>query len=173
MTEPDTRICPFCAETIRRAARLCPHCRTLQGRWSAYLGVALALMTLTFLVVVAGGAFVAYRLFNPGKAFAPYRDQFSITTSSRQFSTNERGRYVTTVGTVRNNSDYAWKEVQLEVRYFDQQGKLIDVGNQIISAVEPHSESAFRVRTLADQPESRYENHKVYVRTGKDINRWP
>ena len=92
-----------------------------------------------------------------------------------QFGTGERGRYVTTVGTVKNDSDYGWKDVQIEVRYFNQEGKLIDVGIQFISDViiQPHSESAFRVRTIADQPESLYASHTVSVRTAKDIRRWP
>ena len=116
-----------------------------------------------------------YRVAYPGKDFASCRDQVVIISSSMQFGAGERGRYVTTLGTVKNNSDYGWKETQLEVRYFNQDGKLIDVGVQFFPDViiQPHSESAFRVRMLADQPDSAYASHKVFVRTAKDIRRWP
>jgi hypothetical protein len=127
------------------------------------------------LLFFCGALVVFYRVVYPGKDFASCRNQVIIGSSSVQFSAGERGRYVTTVGIIKNDSDCGWKDVQLEVRYFNQDGKLIDVGTQIFSdvVVQPHSESAFRVRTLADQPEPAYASHKVVIRTAKDTRRWP
>jgi len=179
MDDQDTRTCRICAETIKRAARLCPYCRADQRKsainiipppWLAWLGWSVMLL------VVLGGLSVAYRMFNSGKDFAPFRDQFAIVSSSMEFSKRENGQHIiTTIGVVRNNCDYAWKGVQLEVRYFDQEGKLIDMGVEMFSdvLVQPHSESAFRVRTFADRPESAYASHKVFVRSAEDIRRWP
>jgi len=92
-----------------------------------------------------------------------------------QFGVDEHRRFITTLGTIKNDSDYGWKEMQIEVRYFNRDGKLVDVGVQSFPdlTVQPHSESAFRVRTLADQPDSAYVTNAVLVRTAKDIRRWP
>jgi hypothetical protein len=116
------------------------------------------------------------RLVRPWEDFTKHREEVAVADSSVQFSeAGESGRYVTTLGTIKNSGECAWKNIQVEVRYFDQAGKLIDVGVQMVPdlVVQPHSESAFRVRTLADQPESIYASHKVVVRTARDERRWP
>lgn len=175
MEDTNIKICRMCAEPIKAMARLCPHCRTDQRQSALTLVVAPWLVFPILLLVGLGGLSLAYRMFDPGKDFAPFKDRFEVVSSSMLFSTNQNELYITTVGTVRNNSDYAWKEVQMEVRYFDRESKLIDVGAQVYSelVVQPRSESAFRVRTRADQPEQAYASHKVFVRSGKDIRRWP
>ena len=176
MEESQTKICPACAEAVKVTAKLCPFCRSDQRRSTA-LNVKLAPWVAWpfWLLFICGCLIVFYRVAYPGKDFASCRSQVVISSSSMQFSNGERGRYVTTIGTITNISDCGWKDVQLEVRYFNQDGKLIDVGTQYISDlfVQPNSESAFRVRTLADQPDSAYASHKVLVRTAKDIRRWP
>lgn len=176
MDDANTRTCPLCAEAIKPAARICPYCHAQQRKSVVFANAMVPwLVWPVVLFVVIGGFMLAVRLFDRGRDFAPFRAQFSIVSSSMELTTNQNGRSVTTVGMVRNDSDYAWKEVQLEVRYFDRNDKLVDVGAQGYSdvTVQPHSESAFRVRTLADQPESAYASHKVYVRSAKDIRRWP
>ena len=175
MEEQQTKICPLCAETGKAAAKLCPHCRSDLRRSAIRIDVAPWLIWPLLLLFFCGALVVFYRVVYPWQDFASCRNQVVVSSSSMQFGTGERGRYVTTVGTVKNDSDYGWKDVQIEVRYFNQEGKLIDVGIQFISDViiQPHSESAFRVRTIADQPESLYASHTVSVRTAKDIRRWP
>jgi len=175
MNDPTTKTCRMCAETIKAAARLCPYCRTDQRQSAVIVTIAPWLMGFLLLAFFVGGFSVVYRLFTPGRDFAPFRNQFEIVSSSMQFNQNEKGAWVATVGTIRNNSDYAWKEVQLEARYFDSAGKLIDVGVQTFSdvVVQQHSESAFRIRTIAGQPTNAYASHKVLVRSGRDIRQWP
>jgi hypothetical protein len=172
----NAKTCRMCAETINVAARLCPCCRTDQRKSAVTLMLVVPwLGWLLMLLMGLGVVSLASRMLDPGRDFAPFRDRFEVVSSSMQFSKNEKGQYVTTVGTVRNNSDFAWEDVQMEVRYFDRENKLVDVGAHRFSdvALQPHSESAFRVRVLADQPETDYASHKVYVRSAKDIKRWP
>src|SRR5262245_21129171 len=128
MSDPNTKTCRMCAETINAAARLCPYCRTDQRQSTIIVTIATWLSSLLLLAFFGGAFYFIYHVFTPGKDFAPFRNQFEVVSSSMQFNQNDKGTYVTTVGTVRNNSDQAWKEVQLEVRYFDGTNKLIDVG---------------------------------------------
>lgn len=132
-------------------------------------------MGIFAVLFIAGSLVIFYRVVHPRKDFAEVRDQVSVISSGRQFSSGEKGRFVTTVGVVSNATAYGWKEAQMEVRYFDQQGRLIDVGVQRLSdvTIQPHSESAFRIRSLADQEENAYASQKVFVRSARDIRRWP
>ena len=128
-----------------------------------------------WLLIATGVGIVLHRVLDHGQEFGSVRNLVTVTSSEMQFSNGEKGRYITTVGVITNGSDYGWKEVQLEVRYFDQQGKLIDVGAQWFSdvIVQSHAESAFRIRTIADQSDKTYASHRVMVRTATDIKRWP
>ena len=105
-----------------------------------------------------------------GRDFSLYRDQIEVVTSSMNFSMTSTNRYISTVGLLTNCSDFSWKEVQVEAQYFDGTGKLIDTGfeRSFDTEILPHGESAFRIRTLADKPESSYASHKVFVRYAKD-----
>jgi hypothetical protein len=127
-------------------------------------------------LVFCGALILFIRVVRPWEDFTKHREEMVVSNSSVQFSDGgERGHYVTTLGTIKNNGSCAWKNVQVEVRYFNQAGKLIDVGVQFVPdvVVQPHSESAFRVRTLADQVESAYASHQVIVRSAKDERCWP
>jgi hypothetical protein len=175
MDGEQTKICPTCAENVKAAAILCPYCRSILRRSSLQIAVPTWVTWLCGALFFGGCLIFFYRVVRPCEDFTKHRDQVVVSASAMQFSYGDRGRYVTTLGTVRNESDWAWKDIQLEVRYFDREGKLIDVGVQSISdvIVQPHCESGFRVRTLADQPNSVYASHKVFVRSAKDERYWP
>lgn len=167
----ETKVCPRCAETIKFAAKVCPHCRYWQRKWSIYNP---QLWTVCGLILFVGYAIIMAKLFNSvvgeGIDFAQYRDQLRIVTSSMSYSATDTNRYITTVGLVTNCTEFSWKDVQLETQYFDGSGKLIDTGLNRYSdtVLLPHGEAAFRIRTLADKPESSYASHKVFVRYAKD-----
>jgi hypothetical protein len=110
-------------------------------------------------------------MLGQGRDFAEYRNQIRVVTSAMDFSQTDKEPYITTVGLLTNSSEFAWKDVQLEAQYFDDNGKLVDTGieRNLEAVVMPHAETAFRIRTLADKPESSYVSHKIMVRTAKDV----
>jgi hypothetical protein len=176
MEGDSTRTCPSCAETVKAAAKLCPYCRSDLRRSAIRVRVSEWVAWLCLLLFFFGALMLFYRFVRPWEDFTKHRNQVTVSSSSIQFSdAGDRGKFVTTIGTVKNESDWAWKNLQVEVRYFNQEGKLIDVGVQTVSdtIVQPHSESGFRVRTLADQPDSVYVSHKAVVRSAKDERSWP
>ena len=84
-----------------------------------------------------------------------------------------KGKYVSVVGTLTNRSEFTWKEVQLEAQFFDKDGKLIDTGleRNFDTVILAHGEAAFRIRLVADKPETSYASHKVFIRSAKDGRR--
>jgi hypothetical protein len=93
MNEPtETKVCPYCAETIKAAAKRCPWCQALLGlshRWFeglVFLAVPLGLMLLA--------VFFFAKLFEdePNKAereFARHRDELGVFQTAWQHSSND------------------------------------------------------------------------------------
>jgi hypothetical protein len=180
-----TRICPFCAETIKVAAKVCPHCRFWQPRskWSLrnpqfLQSVASVICAAALFGAIFGLAYFLQHLIGPKRDFAPYQSQITVVSSEVSFRMSESNLTVFVVGVVTNQSDFAWKNVGLEARLFDKDGKLIDVIQASDSSyngvvVLPHAEAGFKIRSRAAKNESEYATHKVFVGTAKDFNAWP
>jgi hypothetical protein len=179
-----TKICPLCAETIKAAAKVCPHCRHWQPhRWSfnhpAFLQnlAALFCVAAIFGAVLGLGYFLEH-LVGPKRDFSPYRNQISVVTSEVSFRGAESNLTVMVVGSITNQTDFAWKNIGMEAQLFDKGGTLIDVIQAADSSysgvvILPHSTAGFKIQSKAARDESEYATHKVIVATGKDFNTWP
>lgn len=170
-----TKPCVHCAEPIRQAASVCPYCRRLQPNRLWVEQLKAFLFFVPFLMVFSAGIFWMKTMFGPGRDFGPYKAQIVPFALEMHFSMATNGNYISTMGHLRNDSPYAWKEIQLEVQYFNKDGKLIDLRSEsrygdTLPAGATHG---FRVRGPADKPESQYVSQKVFVRSAKDSRRWP
>lgn len=179
-----TKICPLCAETIKTAAKVCPHCRHWQPRkWSfnnpVFLqSLASIVMAAAIFGAIAGLGYFLEHLIGPKRDFAAYQSQISVVTSELSFRMSGSNLTVSVVGVVTNQSDYAWKDVGLEARLFGQDGSLIDVIQASDSSyggvvILPHADAGFKIQSKATKSEAAYASHKVFVGTGKDFNAWP
>ena len=171
----ESKPCGWCAEPIRAAARVCPYCRRLQPKWKR-LGDWMAFIPLLFLVLLfVGGSIWIGRVFSPGREFEPFRDQIVIEGSAMHFGQMTNGNFVSAIGTLRNNSPYAWKQIRLEAQYYDKDGRLIDTRTESRygDVLPPGATQGFRLRAPADKPQSAYTTHKVFVRSAEDVRTWP
>jgi len=68
-----------------------------------------------------------------------------------------------------------WKNVVIEVQYFDQNGKLIGATahEDRDLVLLPGGEHAFQVSASRDLPPDEYASQKVFVRDARDAARWP
>jgi len=170
-----TIVCPYCAETIKSAAKVCPRCRSrlkaVQGMFVGWLNI------LAFLVLLYGplllGAWWLGNLQRPGRNFEPYRDKIVVLDTTMHYSRSDNTNIISTVGCLRNDSTYSWKALQLEVQYFDSGGRLIDAKTETLAYQELPAgvTEAFRIRSVAACDEPFYASNKVLVRTAKDARK--
>ncbi len=177
-----TKVCPLCAETIQTTAKVCPHCRYWQKRWSLQNPqIWMTLWILSFVVALACFGIFYDNAFGPKEPFAAYRDEIAIVSSqfSRRISVSgcdsNVNVYVTVVGTLTNRSNITWKDVGVEAQFLDKSGKQFDAitvnaDGYRGTTVLPHGEAAFKIEGRAAQPESDYGTCKVIVRWAKDVN---
>jgi len=116
-----------------------------------------------------------YVIIMPGRNFELFQNQFTVIDPEMSFDVTTNGNYISTIGQIRNGSPYAWKDVYVEVQYFNKEGKMIDTCTredygEIIFAGDTQ---AFKVRGPADKPESEYSTQKVFIRSAKDSRKWP
>src|SRR3974390_1967691 len=141
-----SKICPYCAEQINATAKACPHCRLWLSPFSlrnvSFFGVVaifcLAAMTIGMMVKLN-------RMLDPGRDFGPYRGSLSIVESRMNLQDVEKESSVNVVTIITNKSEIAWKQIQLEIRFFDKTGTLVDARTfKDDTVVYPHSDTAFR-----------------------------
>jgi hypothetical protein len=172
----ESKVCPLCAETIKAAAKVCPHCRHSQKILSFRNPVFMTTVIFTIYMVLA--AFFLDKLFGPRENFAKYHDEIQVLSSHFSYRVSGSNVYVTVVGTITNRSSIGWKEVEVEAQFFDQSGKLIDViaasgdGWRGVGLI-PHGDAGFKIETKAARREADYSSHKAFVRAAKDAGAWP
>ncbi len=187
MTEQrKTKTCAMCFEEIDERARKCPHCRHPQAGMSAWLSrnpAAILLIALIGLLLFLGGLelwghFVASRLVptSPDN-LRTFNGEVKVVSSKMVFGKAKEGTVVCVIGRIKNESEIAWKDLQIEAQFFDQAGKLIDVAIDpkyyFASEILPHGEGAFKVRAVADFPKETYASYKINVRSATDAKKFP
>ena len=125
-----------------------------------------------FLFYVGAMGYLWLGLTDRKEDFSHYRGQVLVVSSEMLFGEDEGGRIVSVVGTVRNNTQVAWEDVQVEVQFFDGVGRLIDAGldDSLGGAVLPGSENAFKVVVVPNIPSDRYASHKVFIRYAEEAD---
>lgn len=171
MAEPPTKVCPQCAETIKAAARVCPRCRTpltFKGLFFPFVFPMVILIAIysPFLLLLWWQRDVNghEREFDPG------HDKITVYDTRQHYSQSGQTNYITTVGFLRNESAHAWKSIQLEVRYFNEQGKLTDTKTETLSfqTLPAGMTGAFRLRAEAAAEAAAYVSNQVFVVTAQN-----
>lgn len=176
MAENDqTKVCPLCAETIKVAAKLCPFCQSRQSRFTLLegeiVGAVVGLILLVALTVLGS------RLFPdepPDSDFARHRAELPVGRTIVE-SVGMKPRFWLT-GYVTNTGNRPWRVHEMEVRFLDSQGNLLDVQHPDFNktqafVVQPNQEHAFRIQLDSLIPTNSRAVHIVRVQTATDGRR--
>jgi hypothetical protein len=150
MSPSETIICPFCAETIKAAAKVCPFCQSKQGRFAFWRQKFLGVIPVIFFVIAA---IVILAWFAPesnhpgGRNFTWHRSDLVVMNTSLERNGARPDFWLT--GVVTNQGKFPWRVCQFEVRFLDERSNLLDVyhpdaeGSFVVGSCQ---ESGFRVK---------------------------
>lgn len=178
--QTETKVCKLCAETIKAAAVVCPHCRRVQATWKIINPNLTAMATLTTVGIYLVAGFLLINKIVGQRNFEPYKNQITIleSTVSQRVLSNSNGVMVVITGTLTNGSNYSWKRMSLEGQLFGADGRLIDAIPAKSDAfddavVAAHSAAAFKIETRTSRALADYASHKVSVQWAVDATSWP
>lgn len=170
MEEITSKTCKMCYQEMDSRAKKCPYCHHWQNKISMIVWhPAFA----AFLIMIPSCIFVGLifeSMFDKGEDFTTYRTQIAISESELKFGKTVRGPTVVAMGIMTNKSSLSWKDVQLEVRFYDNNNKLIDTDqkNKYSFVVPANDISTFKVSIPREFPEEQYASCKVRILSAKD-----
>ena len=170
-----SKICSFCAEKIKVAAKICPFCRSKQGRyalWRQELSIA-GPTTVLIIMAIAVIAWLAPDEKGPGgRSFAGHRNDLVILSTSLDRTGTKPNFWMT--GIVTNQGEHPWRVRELEVRFLDDRGNLLDVRHPDIKdsfVVQSRQENGFRVELGGLAFTNQNVTHQVRVQIATDGDR--
>lgn len=144
----ETKICPFCAESIKTAAKKCPHCNSRQHRYAIFRQeFVLGLCCL----IVLGEFVLACIWFFPDDSGSRYDfgwHRKDLETKEVKVVVRDEGTnkfYYDVSGLVSNRGNYPWRVQEIELAITNAQGVADVVHTRVADSfvVQPGTEHAF------------------------------
>lgn len=163
---------------ISSKARKCPYCQHWQNKWSIITFHPLFAMIpgmIIFIAIIGLMGRMFQTTFSEGEPFSKYAGAISIIETRMTFGVNgceHTSSTVAVLGKIRNDSNISWKEIKLEVSFFDKTGKLIDTTQQekYPFTAPANDESTFKLSFKREFPQESYNSFKLRVISAKDDN---
>jgi len=178
MEEMQSNLCKMCYKEIDSRAKKCPYCHHWQSKFSMVVrnpafGVAVVLMC--FILTWSMFVMTFAKMWDKGEDFTLYREQISIGETKLKFGEHKcGGPSVIVMGDMINNSDVPWKDVNIEVQFYNRDKQLTDTDqkNKYSFVVPANDVSKFKVSMLREFPEEQYFSVKARVLSAKDARAW-
>lgn len=170
----NSKVCPLCAEAIPAAAKVCPRCRqwlTLRSfrhpfTWALVVGIPTAVVPALFFFLMISRV---EGIFNPRPLYAEMPDSLSVAESRMLWVETTNGPRIYVIGMLTNQSMAAWKDVELQCRFYGTNGTLIDAAYPLARlTILPSSDAAFRGTIAPGRPRQDYHTLSVTVSSARN-----
>ena len=164
----------MCCQEIDGRAKKCPYCQHWQSTLPIFLYRPIAVaIPLTIFLLLFG--VMMQKIFNQGEPYEPHKAELTIAHSEMKFGTTQCGPTVVILGTIANSGDYGWKDVNVEVRFKDKDGKMSDGGQdrQYSMVIPPHGDAVFKASMKQEFPADQYTDYTIEILSAKDRRAWP
>jgi hypothetical protein len=75
--------------------------------------------------------------------------------------------YIT--GILTNQSEFAWRDIELECRFLDANGQLVDAAHPYVAlTIQPHDDTAFRAVVTPSRATNDYASFRITVSTARN-----
>ncbi len=168
-----TKACPFCAETVSSAAKVCPRCRQWLSLWSLrnpVVGVCLMMIsTMTFFFVMGEALIKTITRFSPPPYYEEFPNALQVLQSRMNWIETKDGPRIYLTGILTNQSPITWHGVEFECRFFDTNGAMVDAASAHGSVtMRPNDDSAFRASVAPSGASNDYRSFKIMVSTARN-----
>jgi len=168
------RTCPFCAEGIKREAKVCPRCRqwlTLRSLRNPAITVwvygfpHLAVYALMGILILTA----LNRFQNPKPDYTAFVNSLRVLESRMNWAETSNGLRLYITGILTNQSEFAWRDIELQCRFFDAKGQLVDAAHPHAGlTIQPHDDTAFRAVVTPGRATNDYASFRISVSTARN-----
>mgnify|MGYP001022621206 CR=1 FL=1 len=169
MNSETKRTCRFCSEAIPLAAKVCPRCRqwlTLRslrnpGVWTLVFGTVL----MGFFASLASKTMAHLEsIINPRPLYSEMPDALRVLSAQMVWVEGTNGGTIFVVGILTNQSSVTWKSPELQCRFFNAGGGMIDAAYPSSRlTILPGGDAAFRGTVVPACAKSEYHTLTVKV----------
>ena len=170
----NSRTCPFCAEIIKREAKVCQRCRqwlTLRSIRNPAITVwiygfpHLAMYALMVMLILTA----LNRFQNPKPDYTAFVNSLRVKESRMSWAETSNGLRIYITGILTNQSKLAWRDIELECRFLDANGQLVDAAHPHVSlTIQPRDDTAFRAVVIPSRATNDYASFRVSVSTARN-----
>lgn len=171
---PNSRLCPFCAESIKREAKVCPRCRQwLTLRSIRNPAICVWIYGLPHLATYAAIGMLLLtalnRFQNPKPDYTDFVRSLRVLESRMNWADTSNGLRIYVTGILTNQSEIAWRDIELECRFLDANGQLVDAAHpRVFLTIQPHDDAAFRVAVTPSRATNDYATLRLSVSTARN-----